>query len=53
MPKTMSDLAQLPAASYKSNAFRVDAINYYNDKGEACEQKKLGVCFGLTTLKYC
>ena len=39
MPKTMSDLAQLPAASYKSNAFRVDAINYYNDKGEACEQK--------------
>jgi DNA-binding transcriptional LysR family regulator len=39
MPKTIEDLAGLPAASYSSNALRVDSISYYNSKGEPCEQK--------------
>lgn len=39
MPETMSDLAQLPAASYANSAFRLDGIHYYNAQGEACEQK--------------
>ncbi|MGO2478684.1 MAG: LysR substrate-binding domain-containing protein, partial [Pseudoalteromonas sp.] len=39
MPKTMEDLAQLPAASYASNSIRVEGIDYYNSKGEPCEQK--------------
>ena len=39
MPKTMEELAQLPAASYASNSIRVEAIDYYDSKGERCEQK--------------
>lgn len=39
MPKTMDDLAQLPAATYASNAIRFESIDYYNSKGEPCEQK--------------
>lgn len=39
MPSTISDLAQLPAASYASNSLRVEGINYYNHTGEQCEQK--------------
>ncbi|ALQ10191.1 MULTISPECIES: LysR family transcriptional regulator [Pseudoalteromonas] len=39
MPKTMEDLADLPAASYASNSIRVEGVDYYNSKGEPCEQK--------------
>ncbi len=39
MPKTMEELAKLPAASYASNSIRVEAIDYYDSKGERCEQK--------------
>ncbi|KAA1153738.1 LysR family transcriptional regulator [Pseudoalteromonas sp. FUC4] len=39
MPKTMEELAKLPAASYASNSIRVEAIDYYDSKGEQCEQK--------------
>lgn len=39
MPQTMSDLENLPAASYASKSFRVNTIGYYNEKNEACEQK--------------
>lgn len=39
MPTTITDLAQLPAASYASNSLRVEGINYYNHTGEHCAQK--------------
>jgi len=39
MPKTMEDLADLPAASYANNSIRVEGVDYYNSKGEPCEQK--------------
>lgn len=39
MPKTMEDLAQLPAASYASNVTRFEKIDYYNSQGEPCEQQ--------------
>nr|WP_252730500.1 LysR family transcriptional regulator [Colwellia sp. E2M01] len=39
MPKTIEDLADLPAASYASNSFRVEGINYYDENGELQEQK--------------
>jgi DNA-binding transcriptional LysR family regulator len=39
MPKNITDLAQLPAASYASSSLRVDGVSYYNHLGEQCEQK--------------
>ena len=34
MPKNITDLAQLPAASYASSSLRVDGVSYYNHLGE-------------------
>ncbi len=39
MPKTIEDLADLPAASYYSSSLRVDGIRYIDHKGETQEQK--------------
>jgi DNA-binding transcriptional LysR family regulator len=39
MPQTIEELVQLPAASYASNAMRVETIDYYDSKGEPCELK--------------
>jgi DNA-binding transcriptional LysR family regulator len=39
MPKTMQDLATLPAASYSSSSIKVDSIRYLDKKGQMKEQK--------------
>lgn len=39
MPKNMSDLGALPAASYFSSTIRVTSIEYENAQGEHVEQK--------------
>lgn len=38
MPKTIDELAALPAASYASNSLRASSIKYVNDKGEPEEK---------------
>lgn len=38
MPKTIDELAVLPAASYASSSIRVNSIKYVNEKGEATEK---------------
>jgi len=39
MPKTVDELAQLPAASYASSSYRVEGVRYYDENGEPREQK--------------
>jgi len=39
MPKTIEDLADLPAASYSSKSLNVEGIQYLNKNGEPKEQK--------------
>ncbi|SFC09132.1 LysR family transcriptional regulator [Pseudoalteromonas denitrificans] len=39
MPKTIEDLANLPAASYSSTSLRVEGIRYINKNGELKEQR--------------
>ncbi|TMM46448.1 LysR family transcriptional regulator [Colwellia ponticola] len=38
-PKTIKDLIKLPAASYASTSVKAEGIRYYDEKGEAREQK--------------
>lgn len=39
MPTSISELAELPAACYSSQSFRVEAIHYYDTDNKECEQK--------------
>ncbi|MCQ8878517.1 LysR family transcriptional regulator [Pseudoalteromonas shioyasakiensis] len=39
MPKSIDDLADLPAASYSSTSLRVDGIRYIDHQGDIQEQK--------------
>jgi DNA-binding transcriptional LysR family regulator len=39
MPKTIEELATLPAASYSSSSLKVESIRYIDDQGKIKEQK--------------
>tara|TARA_R110001583_G_scaffold38455_1_gene124274 strand:- start:885 stop:1835 length:951 start_codon:yes stop_codon:yes gene_type:complete len=39
-PKTIEELAALPAASYSSSSIKLDSLRYLDKKGEIKEQKK-------------